>query len=122
MKKARFTISMAVMILALSCSKRHEGHPSASGAPATPACAPVYAKQPQNLSVSKGQDAELSIEVTGEGPFTYQWYEANPAASKLLPATLTKITVRPERTTSYFVWTYNKCGGRISDLATVTVK
>lgn len=88
----------------------------------TPACAPKYAHHPVNVRVSAGQSAELSVEVTGEGPFTYQWYEADPAGSKLLPDTTSKIKVTPKRTTGYFVWTSNGCGARISNLATVTVQ
>jgi hypothetical protein len=72
--------------------------------------------------VSRNQPAVLSVQVTGEGPFTFQWYEADPKGSKMLPGTASTITVHPKRTTGYFVWAYNKCGGRISNLATVTVK
>lgn len=88
----------------------------------TPACAPVYVKHPAKVTITAGQTAELSVDVSGDGPFTYQWYEADPAGSKLLPDSTSKIKVSPKRTTGYFVWTYNACGGRISDLATVRVE
>jgi len=88
----------------------------------TPACAPKYARHPVNVTVAAGESAELSVNVTGEGPFAYLWYEADPSGSKLLRESASKITVTPKRTTGYFVWTSNGCGARISNLATVTIR
>jgi len=113
------TLSLCVVVLIAvfgNCRDRKSDNMQQSD------CAPVIARHPSSLTVLPHQTADLHVEANGEGPFTYEWYEARPQASLKLPGKLSTITVNPDRTTQYFVWVYNKCGGRVSNLTTVTVK
>ena len=116
MKSRTVIIVLAILVAFVACKKR-EGVPSASAA-----CAPQIVQHPANTTVSPGQGAELTVVANGEGPFRYDWYEAVPGNSKLIPGNSSKITVTPQKTTGYFVWVYNRCGGKISNLVTVKVQ
>lgn len=116
MRSRRTAIIVLVILVAfIACKKRQT--PSAPAA-----CAPTIVQHPADTTVSRGQGAELSVVANGEGPFRYEWYELLPDKSKPIPGNVSKITVTPAKTTGYFVWVYNRCGGKISNLATVKVQ
>jgi len=118
--KHRVTLMFLVVLVSLASCKRRETY-STSTAPSP--CAPKIAKHPQDTTVSPGQGAVLTVTVEGEGPFTFKWYEIGAnGGSVSIPGSVSKVTVMPQKTTGYFVWVYNRCGGAESDLATVSVK
>ena len=117
--RLRVALIILLSVITLGACKRRETF-STSTAPSP--CAPQIVQHPENTTVSPGQGTELTVVAQGEGPFRYEWYELIPEKSKLIPGNVSKITVTPKKTTGYFVWVYNRCGGKISNLATVTVK
>lgn len=116
----RVTLTFLAVVLTLAACKRRETY-STSTAPSP--CAPKIAKHPMDTTVSHGQGTVLTVTVEGEGPFTYKWYEIGPTGGSVaIPGSVSKVTVIPQKTTGYFVWVYNRCGGTESNLATVTVQ
>jgi hypothetical protein len=66
-------------------------------------------------SITAGQTSTLTANVSGTGPFTYQWFNG-----ATLIGTTVSINVTPTVTTSYFVRVTGPCGSP-SDSPTVTV-
>lgn len=120
MSRARKTFVLllfaALLVATAACKKRN-------------GCMPEITKQPGNAAITKGQSITLSVTANVEegGQIGYQWYELGPAGSILLPnQTSASVTVKPEKTTTYFAWVYTKCGEtreqKITDSAVVTVR
>ncbi|HUO84782.1 MAG TPA: hypothetical protein VM534_06665 [Thermoanaerobaculia bacterium] len=89
-----------------------------------PCIAPTIAQQPQDLTVSLGNGATLSVAVSGTSPFSYQWYEGLPGERDrpVADADQSTLVVFPARTTRYWVRANGVCGTVDSDGATVTVQ
>jgi len=118
MSRTRVLCVLFVIVAAIagaSCKKRNE-------------CAAVITKQPGNFTIAKGESATLTIgaTTTGSNAVAYKWYSIGPAGSVPLPDSGPSITVKPEKTTTYFAWIYTQCGEKrgqqITDSAVVTVK
>ena len=118
MSRARKTfvlLMFAALLVAAACKKRSD-------------CMPEITKQPGNAIITKGQSITLTVTANVEGgAIGYQWYELGPSGSILLPnQTSASVTVKPEKTTTYFAWVYTKCGEtrgqKITDSAVVTVR
>ena len=117
----RLRVAITIILISITfaaCKRRATFSTSTAPSP----CAPTIVQHPENTTVSPGQGAVLTVVAQGEGPFRYEWYELVPGKSKALPGNVSKVTVTPKATSSYFVWVYNKCGGKISNLATVKVQ
>ena len=89
-----------------------------------PACVPPTAPTPNASpsSISSGQSSTLSVNPTGTGPFTYQWYAGNSGntAAPINGATGSFTTVSPTANTSYWVRVTGQCAPP-SDSPAVTV-
>ena len=77
----------------------------------------TIASNPASLSVSAGQTATFAVAVTGDSPFTYQWYEISPSASTgTLIAGANESSYTTAQTTSssnaskYYVAVTDACG------------
>ena len=84
--------------------------------------APDIARQPVDISVDSGQPATFSVEVTGTGPFTYQWQRNG---DDIPGATSVSFTLNPvsaaDDGAGFRVIVSNAFGTIISDAATLTV-
>jgi len=89
---------------------------------ASSSCAtPNISQQPQSISITPGQTAQLSVTPSGTGPFNYAWYQTTATGSVAIGTNSSSLSVAPSSTTQYFVWVTNACGAVLSDAATVTV-
>jgi hypothetical protein len=90
-------------------------------APCTPAS---IRNQPSDVTRRVGQAARLSVQPSGTGPITYQWYRGfspNPR-SPISGATFPDYETEPfADTTEYWVRLTNACGSRDSATVTVTI-
>jgi hypothetical protein len=79
--------------------------------------------QPKNLTVARGETAQLRAVPGGDGPLRYQWYRG-PSGSTRFPiagATSATFTTPPVTSaTPYWVRVSNACGSRDSAAATVS--
>lgn len=82
---------------------------------------PTISSHPQSTTINRGQSTTLTVVASGSVT-TYQWYRSDPSGSVPVGTNSSSLTVAPSATTSYFVWVYNPCGGRISNVATVQVR
>jgi hypothetical protein len=97
------------------------GAASSNAAMATVCDAPAIASQPQSQILTGGSSAALSTTVSGNGPFSYQWYQGEAPSTATPMGTNSALTVMPSVTTSYWVNVTNACGSTASDTAIVTV-
>lgn len=78
-----------------------------------PVCVPPSAGTPNASpsSIPSGQSSTLSVNPTGTGPFTYQWYVGNSGntTTAITGATSSFTTVSPTVTTSYWVRVTGQC-------------
>ena len=85
--------------------------------------APTIATQPQDTTIANGATATLTVDATGTGPLTYQWYTGvagdtgNPVGTNASSFTTPALTT----TTSYWVRVTGPGGSVDSRTATVTV-
>jgi len=80
--------------------------------------------QPKGSTVGLGRPAQLSVKVSGSGPFTYQWFTGASGLSNfpLAGGTAANFTTSAlNDTTSYWVRVSNPCGSVNSQTATVNV-
>ena len=80
--------------------------------------------QPKGSTVSAGRPAQLSVKVSGSGPYTYQWYTGASGLVNfpLAGGTSANFTTSAlNDTTSYWVRVSNPCGSVDSQTATVNV-
>jgi hypothetical protein len=80
--------------------------------------------QPKSSSVSTGRPAQLSVKVSGSGPFTYQWFTGASGLVNfpLAGGTSANFTTSAlNDTTSYWVRVSNPCGSVVSQTATVNI-
>jgi hypothetical protein len=80
--------------------------------------------QPKSSTIALGRPAQLSVKVSGSGPFTYQWFTGASGLSNFpLPGGTTAnfTTSALNDTTSYWVRVTNPCGSVNSQTATVNV-
>ena len=79
--------------------------------------------QPQNQTITSGQQASLSVVAGGTAPFTYLWHTGTPPGGPAAPGTNNGSTYNPAptSTTTYWVTVTNSCGSIDSAVATVTV-
>ncbi len=83
--------------------------------------APSITAQPQNQTVSAGQDALFNVTATGTAPLTYQWrfYGSNiPGATA---TAYTRTNSQPSHAGPYTVLVSNSLGSVTSSVATLTV-
>jgi hypothetical protein len=92
---------------------------------ACPATAPVITIQPKDVTVKSGQKATLSVQATGSGTLTYQWY-VGATGSTAIPVqgatNATYVTPVQNSAMSYWVRVANAAGSVDSRTASVYVK
>jgi len=90
----------------------------------TVTCTPPSAQIPVAApsSIPNGQSSTISVNATGSGPLTYQWFTGNSGdTSNPIPsATNSFVTVSPTVTTSYWVRVTGQCAP-VADSRNVTV-
>ncbi|HEX9459992.1 MAG TPA: hypothetical protein VGA84_12645 [Thermoanaerobaculia bacterium] len=86
----------------------------------TPPSAPTPIAAP--TSIPNGQSSTISVNATGSGPLTYQWFVGNSGdtSSPIGSATNSFVTVSPTVTTSYWVRVTGQCAP-VADSRNVTV-
>lgn len=79
--------------------------------------------QPASTTIDAGQSANLSVQATGAGSVTYQWYagQTGDVSHPVATATSAVVTVTPSSTTSYWARATSSSGHADSNAATVTV-
>jgi formylglycine-generating enzyme len=84
---------------------------------------PSLSAQPAPATVASGSNATLSVNASGTGPFTYQWYQGAVGVTTLPVGTNSASFTTPAltSTTTYWVRVSNPAGNVNSTLATVTV-
>jgi hypothetical protein len=83
---------------------------------------PNIVTQPQNVQITSGSTATLSVAATGDTPLTYKWYRGAVGDTSNQVGTGTSFTTPAlTQTTSYWVQVSNACGTKNSVSATVTV-
>jgi alpha-tubulin suppressor-like RCC1 family protein len=84
--------------------------------------APRIVTPPASVQVASGESVKLTIERTGEFPFTYQWRKNGVAISGATSASLPLDEVTAADSGSYDVVVTNGLGSATSNPATVTVR
>jgi len=79
---------------------------------------PTFTQQPAGATKPSGGSVTLSVNVTGTGPFEYQWFDVTGNA--FLQNTQS-ISVSPSVTSDYYVIVSGQCGYETSQTARVTV-
>ncbi len=85
------------------------------------ALAPTIATQPRAVEVLPGQTARFSVNVSGTGPFTYQWFKGGVAIAGAVNASLTLADVGAASLGSYTVRVTNGLGSVTSSSATLAL-
>lgn len=88
-----------------------------------PQCTTVsISGQPQNKTITQGQQANVTVTAAGTSPFTYQWYIGNPSdtSSPLSGQNSATLTHAPTTTTTYWV-RVGGCNSSTADSNAVTV-
>jgi hypothetical protein len=81
----------------------------------------TFIYQPANQSVRKGDTAFFSISVTGEEPFSYQWFKDSNPVPESFNDTLIISDVTSSDTGIYFCRVINPCGSEESGYARLSV-
>ena len=76
----------------------------------------IYDSWPKQATISAGQSTALSVNASGPGTLTYQWYSGNPGDTTTQVDTGSSISVSPQTTTSYWVRVSTSCGGGTSSV------
>jgi uncharacterized protein YpmS len=82
---------------------------------------PGIQTQPNNLTVTLGQNASFSVVANGSAPFSYQWNFDGTAMSGDTNAWLTLTNVQTSQSGSYTVVVVNPAGSVTSQVAALTV-
>ncbi len=84
---------------------------------------PAITAQPENQTISPGQNALLEVNATGTQPLTYQWYRGQSGDTTAPVGTNSSSYLTPDltETASYWVRITNQCGNATSSTATITV-
>jgi hypothetical protein len=82
--------------------------------------APTIILQPANQTITKGQSATFTVTATGNGPFTYQWYNNGTAISGATSSSYTTPTTATNGTI-FTVTVSNAAGTVTSGSATLAV-
>ena len=92
---------------------------------ATMACLPpAITRQPQSALIASGEQKTLTVEMAGEGPFQYQWFEGERGdTAKPVPGGIqnTMTTGALTATTPFWVQVVGPCGTVNSDTAWINV-
>jgi hypothetical protein len=83
---------------------------------------PLILAQPPSLGVVGGQDATLTVEVTGTEPLRYQWRFNDASLAAGTNATLIITNTQPRHEGEYRVTVMNRAGVAVSDIALLTVR
>ena len=86
----------------------------------TPAAPPELLAQPQNVTMSPGGIANLSVVVDGDGPFKFQWHANCRSINRATNSTLTISNVGPLDVGTYSVTIENSAGRVTSSDVLVT--
>jgi hypothetical protein len=88
----------------------------------TPPTAPTITTQPQNRSVTEGEDASFNVVATGTPPLSYRWFfNSNSLLAGETNSTLHLVNVQSNNAGGYTVIVSNSLGTRTSVVATLTV-
>jgi sugar lactone lactonase YvrE len=82
---------------------------------------PTIATAPSATTVNQGQNATLSVSVTGTEPFTYQWRRNGVAIEGATAASLLLSAVQPAAAGNYTVTVTNSSGSVTSSAAALSV-
>jgi hypothetical protein len=82
---------------------------------------PVITLQPQNLTITAGDNANLSVTVAGAFPLAYQWQLGGINLNGATNSTLIILNAQPTNSGSYRVWVTNVAGAIFSQTATLAV-
>ncbi|MGC8743043.1 MAG: lamin tail domain-containing protein [Verrucomicrobiia bacterium] len=77
--------------------------------------------QPQDVHAVCGQNAQFAVEVSGQGPISYQWYFENTAMPGETNATLQLVNVCTNNAGGYFVIASDSSGAVTSSVARLFV-
>ncbi len=87
----------------------------------TSTSAPVISAQPASRAVATGGTVTLSVSVTGQAPFTYQWYKDGAAIDGATAPTYRISSASAASAGRYTVVVTNSLGSVTSNAATITV-
>ncbi len=82
---------------------------------------PTITQQPAAPELCVGETVELTVEATGDGTLTYQWYKDNAPLAGETAATLTITGLTTDHSGQYHAVVTNHCEQAASDSATVVV-
>ncbi|WCJ58414.1 immunoglobulin domain-containing protein [Fontisphaera persica] len=82
---------------------------------------PVITQAPQSQTIGTGQTVSFSVQVSGVGPFTYQWLKDGVPIAGAISSTYTIAGVNPQHQGNYTVQVSNAGGTVTSAAATLTV-
>jgi hypothetical protein len=83
--------------------------------------APQISTPPQSIALHLGESVQLTVGVTGAGPFTYQWESNTVAMPGGTNSALSIVDATPADAAAYSVKVSNSGGGTESSPANVTV-
>jgi len=89
-----------------------------------PVCTPPsITSQPVGSSIVSGSSAQLSVTVSGTGPFTYQWFSgaSGDVSTPISGGTTAAIAVSPATTTSYWVRVAGQCAPPANSSAAIVI-
>jgi hypothetical protein len=87
------------------------------------AVAPTITKQPQDVRMSLGDRATLSVEASGSAPLSYQWLEMSNGVEHVIDGATSATFVTPAQTGNvpYMVRVTNAAGSVDSNIVTVAI-
>jgi hypothetical protein len=85
--------------------------------------APTITRQPQDVRMSLGDRATLSVEASGSAPLSYQWFEMSNGIEHVIDGATSATFVTPAQTGNvpYMVRVTNAAGSVDSNIVTVAV-
>ncbi|HEV7428012.1 MAG TPA: M57 family metalloprotease [Thermoanaerobaculia bacterium] len=100
------------------------GHTDSNSATVTvAACVPPSAPAPSASpsSIAPGQSSTVSVNPSGNGPFTYQWFvgTSGDTSNQITGATISSTIVSPTVSTNYWVKVTGQCGSPANSPATL---
>lgn len=101
----------------------YPGNVCAPGTPPPTTCTPPQISSVTgSTTITAGSAAALSVNATGTGPLSYQWYTGTSGGGTAIPgATGPSLSVSPTVATNYWVKVSNGCGSVNSSTVTVSV-
>ena len=125
--RRRTAVWVAAVLLTAACDASTPASPTVNPTGATnpnsTSAGPTITKQPDNVSVSAGQAATLTVEASGASPMSYQWHGVQNGAATPIDGATAATWVTPALTVGavFFVRVANPHGAVDSTHATVTV-